>query len=127
MKYIVETQKTIEQAATDLAQAVTDNKFGVLHIYDLKKTLNSKGVEFENECRVFEICNPVKAKEVMTEDMDMNMALPCRISVYQKGGKTLIGMIKPKDMLSALSDSKKLHDIAEEVENTMYKIIDQAV
>ena len=99
MKYIVETQKTIEQAATDLAQAVADNKFGVLHIYDLKETLKSKGIEFENECRIFEICNPVKAKEVMTEDMSMNMALPCRISVYQEGGKTLIGMIKPKDML----------------------------
>ena len=127
MKYIVETQKTIEQAATDLTQAVADNKFGVLHVYDLKETLKSKGIEFENECRVFEICNPVKAKEVMTEDMSMNMALPCRISVYQEGGKTLIGMIKPKDMLTALSDSKKLHAIAEEVENTMYKIINQAV
>ena len=127
MKYIVETQKTIEQAATDLTQAVADNKFGVLHVYDLKETLKSKGIEFENECRVFEICNPVKAKEVMTEDMSMNMVLPCRISVYQEGGKTLIGMIKPKDMLTALSDSKKLHAIAEEVENTMYKIINQAV
>ena len=127
MKYIVETKKTIDQAATDLAQAVADNKFGVLHIYDLKETLKSKGIEFDNECRVFEICNPVKAKEVMTEDMSMNMALPCRISIYQEGGKNIIGMIKPKDMLTALSDSKKLHEIAQEVENTMYKIIDQAV
>ena len=65
MKYIVETQKSIEQASEDLIQAVSDHKFGVLHIHNLKETLNNKGVEYDKECRVFEVCNPHKAKEIM--------------------------------------------------------------
>ncbi|MBU0463123.1 MAG: hypothetical protein KKD21_08605 [Proteobacteria bacterium] len=38
MKYIVTTEKSIEQAVKNLEEAVTRNKFGVLHIHDLKTT-----------------------------------------------------------------------------------------
>ena len=58
MKYIVETQKSIEHVSEDLIQAVSEYQFGVLHIHNIKETLNNKGVEYNHECRVFEICNP---------------------------------------------------------------------
>lgn len=126
MKYVVTTEKSVDQAVTDLEKAVADNKFGVLHIHNIKETLNKKGVPFEHECRVLEVCNPHQAKKVLDDDMSMNMALPCRISVYEEGGKTKIGMIKPKDMLAFLSDSPTLMKIAEEVDAITTKIIDEA-
>ncbi len=52
MYYIVETNKNFEQAATDLEVAVKNNGFGVLHIHDLGNTLRSKGVAFEEQCKV---------------------------------------------------------------------------
>ncbi|MBU0640925.1 MAG: DUF302 domain-containing protein, partial [Planctomycetes bacterium] len=88
MKYIVETEKTVEQAVADLQEAVKRHNFGVLHIHNLQETLMKKGVDFPNECQILEICNPQKAKEVLTDDMSMNMALPCRVSVYSEEGKT---------------------------------------
>lgn len=125
MKYIVETKKTIEQAALDIQEAVKANSFGVLHTYDLKETLKTKGVDLPQECRIFEICNPKKAAAVLAEDMDLNMALPCRISVWEdEGGSIKIGMISPKDMLESLSSSPALKKIAEEVEKTMKTIIE---
>ena len=127
MKYIVETQKTIEQASEDLIQAVSEHKFGVLHIHNLKETLNNKGIEYDNECRVFEICNPHKAKEIMDIDMSLNLVLPCRVSVYEENEKILIGMIKPKSLLVQLSDDQSLVTVAQEVETTMIKIIQQAI
>ncbi|MFV1993780.1 MAG: DUF302 domain-containing protein [Acidiferrobacterales bacterium] len=54
------------------------------------------------------------------------MALPCRISVYEEGGQTKIGMIKPKAMLEFLSDSPVLMKIADEVDEITTRIIDQA-
>ena len=57
------------------------------HIHNLQETLRKKGVDFPNACQILEICNPQRAKEVLTEDMDLNMALPCRVSVYSEGGK----------------------------------------
>lgn len=126
MKYIVTTNKSVEQAVEDLQAAVKDNNFGVLHIHNIKETLNKKGVDFTRECRILEVCNPQKAKEVLDNDMSMNIALPCRISVYQDNGDTKIGMIKPKALLAMLSDSEELAAIAAEVEEITTRIIDQA-
>jgi len=126
MKYVVETQKSVEQAEADLCVAVQRHKFGVLHIHDLQDTMKKKGVEFRNACRILEICNPQNAKEVLAADMDLNFALPCRVSVYSDHGKTKIGMIKPTAMLKALSDSPALARVAEEVEVAIIKMIDEA-
>ena len=79
MKYIVETDKTIEQVTKDLEEAVARNKFGVLHVHDLKTTMKNKGIHFTHECKIFEVCNPQKASAVLSKDMSLNMALPCRI------------------------------------------------
>jgi len=95
MYYIVETQKSFDQAAIDLDAAVKRLGFGVLHVHDLGNTLRSKGIAFEEQCKVFEVCNPVQAAKVLSTDMYLNMALPCRISVFTDKGKTKIGLIKP--------------------------------
>lgn len=126
MYYIVETNKSFNQAATDLELAVISNGFGVLHIHDLGATLRSKGIAFDEECKVFEVCNPVQAAKVLTTDMRLNMALPCRISVYTEKGKTKIGLIKPLQMLSALSQNAALTDVAKEVEAKTIKMVDEA-
>jgi uncharacterized protein (DUF302 family) len=126
MYYIVETDKTFDDASNDLEAAVKDNGFGVLHVHDLGATLRGKGIEFDEECRVFEVCNPLQASKVMALDMRLNMALPCRISVYTENGKAKIGYIKPIEMLSALSADAKLRQIASEVEASMVKIVSKA-
>ena len=126
MYYIVETDKSFEQAATDLDAAVKRNGFGVLHVHDIGNTLRGKGVEFVNQCRVFEVCNPLQAAKVMAADMRLNMALPCRISVYTEGGKTHIGMIKPSGILSALSQDAALAVVAREVEEKTIRMVDEA-
>ncbi len=126
MYYIVETEKAFERASTDLELAVKNHQFGVLHVHDLGATLRSKGIDFKEECRVFEVCNPGQAARVLGEDMRLNMALPCRISVYTEQGKTFIGMIKPKAMLGALTQSTALLAVANEVEAATEKMVDEA-
>jgi uncharacterized protein (DUF302 family) len=124
--YIAETNKTFRQTSADLESAVVRNGFGVLHVHDLGTTLRSKGIAFDEECKIFEVCNPVQAAKVLSTDMRLNMALPCRISVYTEKGKTKIGLIKPKQMLSALSQDVTLAQVAKEVEEKTIKMIDEA-
>lgn len=126
MYYTVTSDKTFEQAASDLEAAVKRHEFGVLHIHDLGNTLRSKGVDFAENCRVFEVCNPKQAARVLGTDMRLNMALPCRISVYTERGKTMIGMIQPVPMLAALSQDASLIKVAQEVEAKTRQMIDEA-
>jgi uncharacterized protein (DUF302 family) len=126
MYYIVESAKSFDQAVTDLDVAVKKHNFGVMHVHDLGNTLRSKGVAFAEQCKVLEVCNPGQAAKVLATDMRLNMALPCRISVYTENGKTLIGMITPEQMLSALSDNPALVQVAREVEAKTIQMIDEA-
>lgn len=127
MLYIKETGKSVEQALQDLEASISKHGFGLLHQYDFKQTLKDKGFDLPNECRVLEVCNPKQASEVLQLDMAINLALPCRISVYQQDGKTLIGMIPPSALLGLISSSAPLQELAEGVERTTREIIDDAV
>ena len=85
-----------------------------------------KALPFNEECKVFEVCNPGQAAKVLSIDMRLNMALPCRISVFTEKGKTKIGLIKPAQMLSALSQDAALVQVAKEVEEKTIQMVDEA-
>jgi protocatechuate 4,5-dioxygenase alpha subunit len=126
MYYIVDSKKSVNEAARDLDASVKRHNFGVLHVYDLKATLKSKGIELPSECRIFEVCNPQQAAAVLAADMNLSMMLPCRISVFEEDGRTKIGTMRPTQLLASLSDDPGLMEIACTVENAIKSMIDEA-
>ena len=119
------THKTVSEAATAMQAAVEANHFGVMQIHNLKETMTKKGVEFAHECLIFEVCQPQQAKKVLDENMSVCSALPCRISIYEEGGKTILATLKPTTLL-ALFETPKLKNVAQEVEDTIVKIMKEA-
>jgi uncharacterized protein (DUF302 family) len=126
MIYTRHTAKSVEVATQDLQAAVAANGFGLLHTYDFRKILAGKGYDLPGECRVFEVCNPRQASEVLAVDMALNMVLPCRVSIYEDQGRTTIGMVPPSDLLPLVSADAAIASSAHEVEATMKRIIDEA-
>jgi uncharacterized protein (DUF302 family) len=126
MVYTRNTAKSVERATQDLEAAVAANGFGLLHSYDFRKILAGKGFALPGECRVFEVCNPRQASEVLAVDMALNMVLPCRVSIYEDAGRTVIGMVPPSDLLPLVSADAAIAASAAEVEATMKRIIDDA-
>jgi len=125
MYYIVETKKRFDQAAADLEDAVKRQGFTVLHVHDLGNTLRSKGLAFAENCKVYEVCNAALAARVLSADMRLNMALPCRISVFTQDHKTKIGLIRPVDLLASLSQDPAIVGVAKEVEAATIRMIDE--
>jgi uncharacterized protein (DUF302 family) len=127
MPYIRDTDKSVDQAVADVEAAVQRHEFGILHTYDFRATLAAKGFDLPSECRVLEICNPGLASEMLHNDMTLNLALPCRLSVYEDTGQTKIGMIPPTAVLGLVSQSEELRKAAQEVEKTVTAIIDESI
>jgi uncharacterized protein (DUF302 family) len=119
------TNKTVSEAATALQVAVQANHFGVMQVHNLKETMAKKGVEFGRECLIFEVCQPQQAKNVLDQNMSVSIALPCRISIYEEGGKTILATLKPTTLL-AMFNVPQLEGVAQEVEDTIVKIIKEA-
>jgi uncharacterized protein (DUF302 family) len=119
------TDKTVSEAAAALQAAVSANHFGVMQVHNLKETMAKKGVEFAHECLIFEVCQPQQAKKVLDRNMSVCTALPCRISIYEEGGKTVLATLKPTTLL-AMFNSPQLEGVAQEVENAIVKIMNEA-
>ena len=58
------------------------------------------GGPFAHECLIFEVCQPQQAKKVLDQNMSVSTALPCRISLYEEGGKTILATLKPTTLLA---------------------------
>ena len=84
-----------------------------------------KGVEFAQNCLINEVCQPQQAKKVLDQDMSISTALPCRISIYDEGGKTILAALKPTTLL-AMFNAPQLEEVAREVEDTIVKIMKEA-
>jgi uncharacterized protein (DUF302 family) len=119
------TDKTVSVAAAALEAAVKANHFGVMQVHNLKETMAKKGVELVHECLIFEVCQPQQAKKVLDQNMSVSTALPCRISIFEEGGKTILATLKPTTLL-AMFNAPQLEGVAQEVEDTIVKIIKEA-
>jgi uncharacterized protein (DUF302 family) len=125
MLFKLATNKNVSDTAAALQTAVLANHFGVMQIHNLKETMTKKGVEFARECLIFEVCQPQQAKKVLEENMSVSTALPCRISIYEEGGKTMLATLKPSTLL-AMFNTPQLEGVAQEVEDTLVKIMNEA-
>jgi uncharacterized protein (DUF302 family) len=125
MLYVRETDKSIDEVCTKIQEAAAQNKFGVIAVIDLKEKMAAKGVKFGPQCRIIEVCNPTQAKKVLESNMTISSALPCRISVYEEADKVKIVTLRPT-LLLGIFGNPDLAPVAQDVEDTMFRIIDSA-
>jgi uncharacterized protein (DUF302 family) len=126
MIYSKQSSRTPEEVGKRLEESAARHKFGILHIHDLKATLESKGIQLGSECRVYDVCNPQAATKALHADMRVSTVLPCRISVFSRDGGCIISTVKPTTLFAAtgLEGSESL---AAEVETESLAIIDETV
>lgn len=124
--YTVDTDKNIEEAIQRLENSLKEEKFGVLWKFDIKEKLQEKGLDFNKEFKVLEVCNPHEAQRVLNENQMAGYFLPCKIVVYEDDGKTKIGMPKPSVLISLLNDDK-LQGFAKDIEVRLINCIKNSV
>jgi uncharacterized protein (DUF302 family) len=124
MLIAMESKRSSQEIEKMFAEAAGRHKFGVLGMYNLRQKLNEKGIPFERDCRVFEICNPQLAGKVLGAKMAMATALPCRIAVYEEEGKTKLATLKPSGLV-AMFQTPELQPVAEEVEQAIVRIMEE--
>ena len=121
--YTVKTAKKLDDVISNLTQDLKNIGFGVLETLDFKKILQEKGLEFNEDYRLMEVCNPNLAKHVLDVNPDLGLLLPCTIAVYQKNDENYISLAKPTSLLSMASE-KNLKFSGKEIEENLIKIIE---
>ncbi len=102
MIYKIETNTTKQTIENEIEEKAKALGFGVLNAYNFTKILESKGFPIEQEITVFELCNPQGAHDALTNIAEISVYLPCRLSVYEENGKTILATIGFEDILNAV-------------------------
>ncbi len=124
--YTAETAIPVDAMEERLKAAAKNHQFSVLNVTDLQAKLKSNDLEFDSACKVFDVCNPHRAKAVLDSKMEISTALPCRISVYEADGKTKIATLLPTKVLGMFG-AEGLGSMAESVESDLKAIIQEAI
>lgn len=124
-QYIKKSSKSVQEVVTAICEKAPNYKFGVLHIHNVKETLNSKGIEFDDECQILDVCNPNVAKEFLTANRNLSSIMPCKISVYSKDGQTGIVMNSIEGLVKPIEES--MLPIAKTTQETLHNLIDEAI
>jgi uncharacterized protein (DUF302 family) len=111
MIYKTKTNYPLETIKAQFEAKAKTLGFGVLGSYDFKKILKNKGFELETEITVYEICNPPAANMALNSIADISVYLPCRVSIYEQNGDTVLATIGMEDILGAVEvdDNFKKH------------------
>ena len=124
MHYIEESKKSVQEVVDTIQEIVSNYGFGVLYIHNVKNTLNSKGINFEKECQVLDVCNPKVAKEFLGQDMSISVIMPCKISVYTDNETTNIAMNSLTQLIDDINPD--FIELAQETQETLLQIIQEA-
>lgn len=125
MLFELKSQKSLEAIGKGLEEAAARHQFGVIAVHDLKATMAKKGVDYNGDCMVYEVCNPHQAKRALEANGAISAALPCRISVYREGEEFRIATLLPTALLAGFQ-SPELDPVAKEVEQVMVAMIREA-
>jgi uncharacterized protein (DUF302 family) len=125
MLYQLKTRKKLPEVRQSLEAAAQRHKFGVMGVIDLRAKMQEKGVAYDRDCLIVEVCNPHQAKKVLEGHPEISTVLPCRISLYADGGEVVVATVKPTAMIE-MFHAAGLDETAREVEQTLTAIIEEA-
>lgn len=111
-------------AAVEAVTAALKNEgFGVLTKIDMREKFREKlGVEFPDYV-ILGACNPPGAYKAVLAEENIGLLLPCNVIVYEKGGKTMVGIIKPT-VAMGMVENEALKPLALEVEERLKRVFD---
>lgn len=126
IRYEKKTKKSFNEAVESITNSLKERKFGVLWQLNFKEKMAEHEIQFPNNFMILEVCNPLKANEVLSAHIEVGYFLPCKVVVYEKNGEVFIGTAKP-GMLIGMMGYDDLDEVANEVENVLMESIDAAV
>ena len=111
-----------EQVIEKVTAKLANEGFGILSRIDVREKFREKlGIDFMKYV-ILGACNPAKAHSAILAEQDIGLMLPCNVIVYEKGGKTIVSVIKPTAAMQMINN-KNLQEIAAAVEAKLSKVI----
>ena len=121
--YIVETERSFDEAVVSVLKAVEQKSWTLFQIYDIKERLAAKGFS-QKPLKIIEICSGKYANQFLNKNRLISLCMPCKINVLEENGKVKIVGMKPTMISQFFSEVEKKE--AEQVEKDIIEMVDNA-
>src|SRR3989344_6927130 len=121
--YIIETQKSFDEAVISVLKAVEQKNWAIFQIYDIKERLAAKGFE-QKPLKIIEICSGKYANKFLNKNKLISLCMHCKINVLEENGKMKIACMKPTMISQFFPEVNKKE--AEEAEKDVKEIVNNA-
>ena len=106
------TTYATKQSCDEIEQRIEEDAkvFGLMmkKHYPFSKNLPENGFQINEHASVFELCKAPIAAKLLNTHPELNVLLPCRISVYEKEGISLASTPNIRFQLETLSCQEEL-------------------
>lgn len=116
----VESKLSYNETIEAVKAAAVELKFSVVFEVDVTKRLKDKGFE-QPPTMILGVCSAKYAYEALQQDSRVVVMLPCRIAVFEKGGKVFASTA---DVRQVAKDYNGLEKLSNEVHAVLMKVLD---
>jgi len=121
--FVKELEASFDEAVARVTEELKKEGFGILSSIDLKEKFREKlGIDFRKYV-ILGACNPPLAHRSLTAEENIGLLLPCNVIVYEKDGKSVVGIIKPSVAMSMV-ENEELASTAATVETKLKNVFD---
>lgn len=113
-----------EKAVEKVTDELRKEEFGVLTTIDVRETMKKKlDVEFRKYV-ILGACNPPFAYRALQTEPEIGLLLPCNVIVYEKEGKSVVGIFDPM-VMAEIMQNEAMKPIAAEVRQRLERVIER--
>ncbi|MDG6907145.1 MAG: DUF302 domain-containing protein [Nitrososphaerota archaeon] len=120
--YTVKASAKVAEVVSKLTEELKSRGFGVLSNIDVRKTIKEKIGEDLNDYVILDVCNPGHAKKALDAHKEVGLILPCKITVFEDKGRTIVSLYKPTEALR-VTGFTDLESMASEVEKELVEVL----
>src|SRR3990167_6253247 len=121
--YIIETNKTFDNAVVSVLKAVEQKGWTLFQIYDVKERLAAKGFN-QRPLKIIEICSGKYSNQFLNKNRLISLCMPCKINVLEEDGKVEIVGMKPTIISKFFPEVNQ--EEAKEAEKDLKEIVDNS-
>ena len=116
-------KEPFDVVAARLEGLIHANDMVILQRHEFDRLLEANGIELGFSCRVYEIFNARLAGRLIALDEGLAHLLPCRISVHDRGGVSIVSTPMPTLLMTEFSDSMAVARLARRLEAALLSVL----
>src|SRR3989338_694269 len=121
--YIVETEKSFDEAVVSILRVVEQRGWSLFQIYDVKERFAAKGFN-QDPLKIIEICSGKHANNFLNKNRLISLCMPCKINIIEENGIVKIAGMKPTIITAFFTEVDRKE--TEEAEKDIVEIINSA-